>query len=201
MKKTLNVKSMAIIAIMSAIAGVLMFVDIPLSFVAPAFYKMDISDLPCLIGSFSLGPIAGVIIEFLKILIKLLLKPTSSAFVGELSNFLCGVALVLPAGIIYKKKHDKKGALKALVAGSFAMVIFGTALNYFFIIPSYVVMYKMPLEAIISMGQAIFPFIKDKFTFVLCCTLPFNLIKAAVVCVLTFVLYKRISHLINRTNS
>ena len=193
-KNYLNTRRIAIIAIMSAIAALLMVFDFPVSFVAPSFYKMDLSDLPCLIGSFSMGPLAGVIIELLKVLIKLIIKPTSTAFVGEISNFLGGVALCVPASIIYKNKHNKDGAIKGLIIGGLSMVIITGILNYTFIIPSYVKLFGMPLEAIIDAGKAIFPIIKDKFTFVLLCTLPFNLLKAIVVCFVAFFLYKRISN-------
>jgi len=198
MKKLFTIKNMAIIAIMSAIAGILMFIDFPISFIAPAFYKLDVSDLPCLIVSFLLGPLAGSITEILKVLIKLLLKPTSSAFVGEISNIICGLSLCIPAAIIYNKNHDRKGAIKALVIGSITLVVVGSFMNYIFIIPSYVKIYKMPLDAIINAGKAIFPIIKDKLTFVLLCTAPFNLIKAILVSILTYTLYKRISHIFNK---
>lgn len=196
--KYLNTKRIAIIAIMSAIAAILMVIDFPVSFLAPSFYKMDISDLPCLIGSFSLGPLAGVLIELLKILIKLMIKPTSTAFVGELSNFLCGISLCIPAALIYKKEHDKKGAIKGLAFGGIIMVVISSILNYAFIIPSYVKLYGMPLEAIIKAGNQIFPIVKDKLSFVLICVSPFNLLKGVIVGILTFFLYKRISKLINK---
>ena len=196
MKNYLTTKRIALIAIMSAIAGLLMIVDFPVSFIAPSFYKMDISDLPCLIGSFALGPLAGTTIELLKVLIKLILKPTSTAFVGELSNFLCGVAMCVPSGIVYLKEHNKKGAIKALIFGSLSMVVLSSIINYALIIPTYVKLYGMPLDAIISAGKAIFPIVKDKFTFVLICVTPFNLIKAIIVSVITYFLYKRISNLL-----
>lgn len=195
-KKYLNAKRITVIAIMSAIAALLMVLDFPISFISPSFYKMDLSDLPCLIGSFSMGPIAGIIIELLKVLIKLIIKPTSTAFVGEISNFLGGIALCVPASILYKNEHNKKGAIKGLLLGGLIMVIALGILNYSFIIPSYVKLFGMPLEAIIDAGKAIFPIIKDKFTFVLICTMPFNVIKALIVCLVSFFLYKRISNLI-----
>lgn len=195
-KKYLDTKKIAIIAIMAAIAAILMVLDFPVSFLAPSFYKMDISDLPCLIGSFSLGPLAGVLIELIKILIKLMIKPTSTAFVGELSNFLCGVSLCVPASFIYEKRRDKSGAVSGLIIGVVTMVIISSILNYSFIIPSYVKLYGMPLEAIIKAGSQIFEIVKDKFSFVLICVTPFNLLKGIIVSVLTFILYKRISNLI-----
>ena len=175
-----------------------MLFDFPLGFIAPSIYKMDISDLPALIGTFAYGPLAGTIIEILKILIKIVLKPTSTAFVGEISNLLCGLALCIPAGIIYTKKHTFNGAIKAIIIGAISYVLLGTAMNYLFIIPAYVKMFDISLDAIISMGSQIAPIVKDKLTFCLICVAPFNLIKIVIVSILTLLLYKRISNLINR---
>lgn len=197
-KKFLKPKTMAIISIMSALAAVLMLFDFPLTFIAPSIYKMDLSDLPALIGTFAYGPIAGTIIEILKILIKIIIKPTSTAFIGELSNLLCGLALCIPAGIIYMKKHTFKGAVEAIIIGAISYVLLGSAMNYLFIIPAFAKMFNTPLEAIIDMGTQIIPFVKDKLTFCLICVAPFNLIKIVVVSILTLLLYKRISNLINR---
>lgn len=194
--KYFTTKRISSIAILSAIAGLLMLIDFPISFIAPSFYKMDISDLPCLIGSFAMGPLAGALIEFLKILIKLILKPTSSAFVGELSNLICGFAICIPAGLIYKKEHNKKGALKSLIIGSIAYVVICSISNYFFIIPAFVNLYHLPLDAIIDMGKAIFPFVNNKFTFVIVCVSLFNLFKITIVSIITYFLYKRISPLL-----
>ena len=195
-KKYFTTKRISSIAILSAIAGLLMLIDFPISFIAPTFYKMDISDLPCLIGSFALGPIAGAIIETLKILIKLVLKPTSTAFVGELSNLLCGISLCVPAGLVYKKHHNKKGALEGLIVGAISYVVVGSLINYFITIPAFVNLYHIPLDTIIDMGKAIFPFITNKFMFVLVCVSLFNLFKVVIVGILTYLLYKRISPLL-----
>lgn len=195
-KKYFTTKRISSIAILSAIAGLLMLIDFPISFIAPTFYKMDISDLPCLIGSFALGPIAGAIIETLKILIKLVLKPTSTAFVGELSNLLCGISLCVPAGLVYKKHHNKKGALEGLIVGAVCYIVIGSLINYFITIPAFVNLYHIPLDTIIDMGKAIFPFITNKFMFVLVCVSLFNLFKVVIVGILTYLLYKRISPLL-----
>lgn len=194
--KYFSTKRIAVIAIMSAIAAILMVLDFPVSFIAPSFYKLDVSDLPCLIGSFSLGPIAGIVIETLKILIKLIIKPTSSAYVGELANLVCGISFVVPAGLIYKKTHNKKGALIALIVGSISLSIIGTVFNYFVMIPFYVSLYHIELDVIISMGAKIIPIIKDKLSFCLLCVAPFNLFKGVIVSVITYFLYKRISPLL-----
>ena len=195
MKNVLTVKNIATIAILGVLGAILMVIDFPIA-IAPSFYKMDLSDLPCLIGAFALGPIPALFIELIKIIVKLLIKPTSTAFVGELAAFIISSSFVLTAGFIYQKNKTKSNALKAMIIGTIVMAIVGTVANYAFIIPFYVKMYNMPLETIISMGQAIFPIIKDKLSFVLCCVLPFNIIKGTIVSIVTFILYKRISVLL-----
>lgn len=172
-----------------------MFIDFPI-FVAPSFYKLDISDLPCLIGAFAMGPIPAVFIQVIKILIKLLLKPTSTAFVGEIASFIFSTTYCVVASVIYSKNRTQKGAKIAIIIGSLAMVAISCIGNYLFIIPAYIKLYGMPLEAIISLGNAIFPVIKGLLSFTICCVLPFNLIKVAIVDVLTLLLYKRISPLL-----
>lgn len=189
-------KDISVVSIMSAIAALLMVIDIPLTFIAPSFYKLDLSDLPCLICSFSLGTLPGIICELLKILIKLLIKPTSTAFVGELSNFLCGISLIIPASLIYKKHHDKKGAVVGLVIGSFSFIFIGCIINYFLTIPFFVKLYNIDLDTIISMGSSIFPIINSKFSFVIISVSLFNATKVIITSLLTYLLYKRISPLL-----
>ncbi len=196
MKKYLSVKNISSIAVLGALGAVLMLFDFPISFIAPSFYKLDLGDLPCLIGAFALGPVPALFIQIVKIIVKLLLKPTSTAFVGEIAAFCFSTVFCVSAALIYQKDKTRKGAIKAMIIATIVMALAAAAGNYLFIIPAYVNMYHMPLEAIISMGQAIFPMIRDKFDFVLYCVLPFNLIKACIVDILTFVLYKRISPLL-----
>ena len=183
------------IAVLGAIGAILMLFDFPIP-IAPSFYKLDLSDLPCLIGSFALGPIAGILIQLVKIIIKLLLKPTSTAFVGEIAAFIISSSFCVSAALIYQKDKSQKNAIKALIISVIIMAIVASITNYFFIIPAYVKLYNISLDLIISMGNAIFPIVNDKLSFVLCCVLPFNLIKGAITAVLTFLLYKRISVLI-----
>lgn len=130
------------IAMLAAISGVLMVIEIPLFF-APSFYKLDFSELPVLICAFYLGPVSGVVCEFLKVLIKLLLKGTSTAFVGDLANFLVGCSFVLPAAIVYQKTLSKKGAVVSLAVGTAVMTVFGSFFNAWFLIPRFAVMYGM----------------------------------------------------------
>ena len=131
-----KVKMMVEIAMLGAIATVLMLFEIPLPF-APAFYQIDLSEVPILIGCFSMGPLAGAAIEFLKILLNFLINGTITAGVGELANFIVGCALVLPAGFIYKYHKTKKNAMIGMAAGTAAMTIVGGFMNAFVLLPLY----------------------------------------------------------------
>ena len=185
------------VGMLAAISGVLMVIELPL-FVAPPCYKLDFSELPVLICAFSLGPVAGVVCEFLKVLIHLLLKGTSTAFVGDLANFLVGCSFVLPASILYQKLLSKKGAVASLALGTGVMTVFGSLFNAWFLIPRFAVMYGLPLDAIIAMGTQVNGAITDLSTLVLLAVVPFNLLKGVLVSVLTFFLYKRVERLFFR---
>ena len=180
------------IAILAAIGAFLMFLDFPI-FIAPSFYKLDLSDLPCLMGAFSMGPVPALFIQIIKILIKLLLKPTSTAFVGEIASFSISSIYCVIASFIYKNNRNKKGAIKAIIISSIVMVVSSCVLNYVFIIPSYVKLFGMPLETIVSLGNKIIPLVKDKMSFVLFCVAPFNIVKVIIIDILTITLYKHIS--------
>ena len=189
--------TIAFISMFSAIAAVLMLVDFPLFF-APSFYKLDLSELPVLICTFYLGPVSGVICELLKVVLKLLLKGTTTAFVGELSNFLIGCSFVLPASIIYQVTLSKKGAAGALAVGTVFMTVFGSFFNAWYLIPKFAELYGMPLEAIVGMGAKINASITDLKTLVLFAVVPFNFLKGIVDSILTFLLYKRVEKLFFR---
>ena len=195
MKKSLSIKNITRIAILGALGGFLMLIDFPI-FIAPSFYKLDIGDLPCLIGAFAMGPIPGIFIQIIKILIKLLFKPTSTAFIGEIAAFIFSSSYCVSASFIYQNNKNKKGAKKAIIIGTIIMVIISSLANYLFIIDAYSRLYGMPLEAIIGLGKEIFSIINSKLSLVICCVVPFNLIKAALVDVLTLLLYKHISPLL-----
>lgn len=190
--KILTTRKTAMIGMFSAIAGVLMTIELPVPF-APPFYGIDASELPVLLCGFSFGPVAGVLTEFLKIVIKLFFKPTSTAFVGELANFCVGCAMILPATIIYHMKKKKTTAILASAVGTMTMTVFGTLFNAVYLLPTFAVMFGMPLEAIIGMGTEINANVTNVFTFVAFCVAPLNLLKGAGVSVLTFVLYKPLS--------
>lgn len=190
--KILTARKTAMIGMFSAIAGVLMTIELPVPF-APPFYGIDASELPVLICGFAFGPVAGVLTEFVKIIVKLLFKPTSTAFVGELANFCVGCSMILPATIIYHIKKKKLTAIVGSAIGTLCMTIFGTFFNAVYLLPTFAVMYGMPMEALIEMGTKINANITDVITFVAFCVAPLNLLKGTSVSVLTFLLYKPLS--------
>lgn len=186
-------------AIFACLAGVLMFIEIPLFF-APAFYKIDLSEIPVLICTFYLGPVAGVAAELVKVMVKLLLKGTSTAFVGDFANFAVGCSFVLPASVVYHAKPGRRSALVGMLAGTLVMTVFGSAFNAVYLLPKFAALYGMPMEAIVGMGTKINPAIKSVSTLVLFAVVPFNLLKGVVDSALTFLLYKRISPILHRND-
>lgn len=190
--KILTTRKTAMIGMFSAIAGVLMTIELPVPF-APPFYGIDASELPVLLCGFAFGPVAGVLTEFLKIVIKLFFKPTSTAFVGELANFCVGCSMILPATVIYHIKKKKTTAVIACITGTAVMTVFGTLFNAVYLLPTFAVMFGMPLDAIIAMGTELNANVTNVFTFVAFCVAPLNLLKGSGVSVLTFVLYKPLS--------
>ena len=177
---------------LSAIAVVLMLFEIPLPF-APSFYEIDFSEVPVLIGAFSMGPMAGVLIEMIKIILNLCINGTMTAGVGELANFVIGCALVLPAALIYKVKKTKKSALIGLVVGTVFMTVSGCFINAYVMLPTYAKAFGMPIEALVQMGTAVNAKITDLLTFVMFAVVPFNLLKGVLVSVIVFLIYKKIS--------
>ena len=192
-RKISPARRVSIIGICAAIATVLHMLDFPLLFIAPDFYKLDFSELPVLLCGFYLGPSATVACEGIKILLKLLLKGTSTAFVGDFANFVVGCSLVLPATIFYHIHKSRHSALIGLVLGSICITVFGSAFNAIYLLPKFAQLYGIPLEAIIGMGAKIHSSIHSVSSFVFFCVAPLNLVKAGMVSVLTMLLYKRVA--------
>ncbi|PAB59349.1 ECF transporter S component [Anaeromicrobium sediminis] len=177
------------IAVLSVFSYVLMLLELPLFFF-PEFLKIDLSDLPALIGALSLGPMAGVLIELIKNLLNLITK-SSTGGVGELANFLIGISLIVPASMVYKNNRNRKGALMGMAAGTLTMAIVGALANYFILIPFY--SNFMPINAIIDMSRAANKYVVDLKSLILYAVVPFNLIKGTLVSAVTLVIYKKIS--------
>lgn len=186
-------RRITIIAICSAIATILHMLDFPLLFLAPEFYKLDFSELPVMLCGFYLGPSAAVACEAVKIILKLLLKGTSTAFVGDFANFAVGCSLVLPAVIIYHIRKTRTSALWGLIVGTVVLTIFGSAFNGIYLLPKFSQLYGIPLDAIIGMGSAINSGIHSVPTFVMLAVAPLNLIKGISISILTLLLYKHVA--------
>ena len=192
-RKVSTARRVSIISICAALATVLHVLDFPLPFLAPGFYKLDFSELPVLLCGFYLGPSATVICEGIKILLKLLLKSTSTAFVGDLANFVVGCSFVLPASIWYHIHKSRHSAVIGLILGTISMSIFGTAFNAVYLLPKFAQLYGMPLDTIIGLGSQIHPGIHNVTTFVVMCVAPLNIVKGTTVSILTLLLYKRVA--------
>lgn len=190
-KNGLSTKKIAQIGMLGAIAVVLMLFEVPLPF-APPFYKIDLSEVPVLIGSFAMGPVAGAFIELVKILLNFLINGTDTAGVGEIANYVIGVSMCIPAAIVYKKMHSKKGAIVGCAVGTIVMTIFGCFINAYVMLPTYAAAFNMPIDALVSMGTAVNAKITDLFTFVMFAVAPFNLLKGVVVSLIVLLIYKKI---------
>ena len=195
-ERKIMIRRIAACAILTAMAVLLMYLEIPLPFMQ-VFLKFDFSELPVLIGAFALGPVWGVVIELLKNLIHL--PVTQTMGIGELSNFIAGTIYVGTAGIIYRKLLTKKGAAISMAIATLALAIVSIPVNAFITLPLYGSMMGFPLEAIIGMSASANPLVKDKISLLLAVFVPFNLFKGIVVSVITFFVYKPISRLINKT--
>lgn len=192
MKNRIGVRSIVQVGMLGAIAVVLMLFEIPLPF-APAFYEIDFSEVPVLIGTFAIGPLAGAAIELIKILLNFMINGTQTAGVGEVANFLIGCALAVPAGLIYRKKKTRKGAIVGMAAGTVFMTAAGCILNAYVLLPAYAVCFELPIDSLVAMGTAVNGNITSLFTFVAFAVAPFNLLKGILVSVVVFLIYKKIS--------
>ena len=191
-KTKMSVKMIAQIGMLGAIAVVLMLFEIPLPF-APSFYEIDFSEVPVLIGAFTMGPVAGALIELVKILINFIITGTDTAGVGELANFLIGCGLCIPASLIYRRVHTRKGAIVGMLTGTVVMAIVGCFLNAYVLLPAYAKAFQMPIDALVGMGTAVNGAINSLFTFVVFAVAPFNLLKGVLVSLIVFLIYKKIS--------
>lgn len=174
--KTLNTNRFIKLSLLSAIAVILMYIDFPVIPIFP-WLKIDLSDVPALMGAFAFGPLAGVIIELMKNLLILIVKGTGTGFVGEIANFLVGVALVWPAALVYKKNKTKKTAILGMVLGILCIEVVGILANVYLLLPAYgMAMSKAELMQYVTVGL-----------------IPFNGIKSILVCGITYALYKKLS--------
>ena len=196
-KEYLTTRTLTKIAVLSVIAFLFMLFEFPLWF-APPFLKMDLSEVPALIGSFALGPMAGVLIELIKNILNVAIQGSSTKLVGELANFVVGSLFVYTAGWIYYKNKSIKSALVGMALGTIVMTIAMGIANYFFIIPFYAKLFGMPLDKIVAMGSAMNKYVVDFKSLIIFAITPFNLLKGIIVTLITLLLYKKVSPILHR---
>lgn len=188
-KMKMDTRQIAACGMLTAVAIILQYIELPVPMLMPAFIKFDFSDLPALVGAFAFGPLAGVIIELLKNLLHCFVS--QSATVGELSNFILGAVFTFVAGYIYKKSKTKKNAIIGGVIGAVVMGIISIPSNYFVVYPFY---YNfMPEEVVLGMYQAILPAMKSIIQCLIVFNLPFTIIKGLLSVLITMFIYKPLS--------
>lgn len=187
------------VSLLGVIGFLLMFIEVATP-IFPSFLKIDISDLPALIGAFALGPAAGIGIEFLKNILHGIFAG-GTAFIGELANFAVGSVLAFTAGYIYNKNKSKNTAAVALGVGTITMSIAAAVLNYFILLPLYEKVLNFPISAVVAMGNKINGNITDLSTFVIWAIVPFNLLKGVILTALTLAVYKSVSPILKQEQS
>ena len=197
-RESFKLHRMTLIAMLTAGAIVLMLFEFPVPGIPP-FYKMDFSELPIIIGAFAMGPVAGVIMEFLKILLNLLFTGTSTVFVGEFANFIMGCCFIVPASILYYAKKTKVMSRIGLGFGCLMVTVCSCLLNAYVLLPTYSKLFHMDMNTIVAMGSEKNGMISSLGTFIIFGVAPFNLIKYGAVSLITIVVYKRISRLLKKS--
>ena len=186
-KSTLSVQYLTRIAVLGALASILFMIEIPVV----AFYKLDLSTLPVLLGAFSMGPLPGLAILLIKDLTGMLHSGTM--YVGELADFIMSAAYVLPAVLVYRMKKSRKTALLGMIVGTVAMISVAVLVNWKIMIPFYMGAFNMPMEAIVGMAQKALPFVDTEWKLLMFVTAPFNLLKGVVLSAVTYLIYKPLS--------
>ena len=195
MKKRTDIRKMTSTAMLSAVATVLMFFSFSVPLM-PSFIKMDLSELPALIASFTFGPMAGVSVCLVKNLINVFFTTTGG--VGEVSNFLLGAMFVAPAGFIYQKMRTKKGAMITSVVGAATMAGLSLVTNYYIVYPVYTNI--MPMEVIIGAYSAINPNVTNLWQALLWFNVPYTFIKGMLSVVITMFIYKPLAPILRGKN-
>lgn len=194
-KSSISLNKLVKVGILAAMSFILMFVQIPIP-IAPPFMKVDLADVPSLIGGFAMGPGYGVAIQFVKNFLNL--TKTTTGGIGELSNFIVGSAFVLVSSYIYRKNKTKKSAIKGMICGVLAMTILATLSNTFLVFPIYSKVMGISLQSFVDMTRATNGFVKSYFTLMVLSIAPFNLVKGIVELLVTSILYKKISPVLKK---
>lgn len=200
--KLFSTRNLVLMAMLSAISTVLMLISTPVYF-APSFYKLDASELPILIGAFAISPVAGIIMEFLKNLLHIMISGSDTAGIGELANFLSGSIFVLTASVIYHRKKTKKTAIISLIIATILMSVASCFINAYITLPAYIASSGggLTMEKIVAAGTEKNDMINNLYTFLVLAVLPFNLLKCTIVSGLTTILYKYVSPILKGSSS
>ncbi len=193
--KNTRVRYIVKIGLLSALSVLVMLFEFPIVFIAPSFYELDLSESVIMMGGFAMGPLAALIMEFVKNVLNILINGTTTGFVGEFANFVTGCCLTVPAALVYKYRKSLKGALVGMAIGIVSLAIVGGLINYYIMLPMYSAF--MPLDSIIAAGAAVTGFIHDKATFVLFAVVPFNIVKGLLCSGIALLLYKRLSKILH----
>lgn len=185
---------LTITAMLGAVAVVLMLMEFSIPFLIPDFVKMDLSELPALLAAFSLGPVYGVAVCFIKNAVHAFF--TTTGCIGELCNFMLGCCFVIPAGLLYNRKKSRKNALLGAFLGALIMAVLSVPINYFISYPVYSAF--IPMNAIISMYQALIPSVDGLLACLIIFNAPFTLLKGLLTTALTFLIYKPLSPLLHK---
>lgn len=193
----MGVDHMVKVSVLAVLAFLIMLIELPLPF-TPDFLKIDLSDLPSLVASFAMGPVAGVLVQLIKNILKIALRGTNTLFVGELANFLVGSIYVVVASLIYRRKRTKGSAVKGLALATLAMSLFASGANYFVLLPFYAKVYGVPLEAYVDMAKSVNSYVVDLRSFIVFGIFPFNFVKGVLIAIVGYPVYTRLRMAIER---
>ena len=188
----LNRKTRVLIAIamLSSLSFVLMLLAFPLP-VLPAYLKVDFSDIPALIAAITMGPVAGILVAFLKNVLDWFFAGSPTGVpVGHMANFVTSILFMTPVYIIYKKVSSSKGMAFGLGVGTISMAIGMSILNYYVFLPMYAYFLNFPMETGTALVNTIIYGI-----------LPFNVIKGILVTVVMIVLFKRMKPFLDKVTA
>ena len=200
--KKFDVRRLVFTALMGAISIVLAeLLKFKLPGIMPSFITFDFSDSPAMLASLTMGPVAGVSVCVIKNVWGCF--TTSTGCVGELQNFILGVGLVLPAGIIAHRKEKFSTAVVGCLVGAVAMALVSFPANYFIIYPLFKNL--MPMDVIIGAYQKILPSADSLAKCLLIFNVPFTFVKGLSASIFSVVLYKKLrpifSSMYRRNNS
>lgn len=172
-----SIQKLIYTAMLAAVAGVLMSLEFSVPMMPP-FYKVDFSDVPSVIAVFLMGPVSGICVEVIKLLIKLITVGTNTMYVGELANLIAAFLFIWPLWFLYQKLGaNRKAAVEALLLSIVIRTACACFINANITLPLYAKAMSLPLDEVIRMVASVNPAIKDLNGFIILATIPFNVLK------------------------